>query len=339
MLVAVVGRGGHALTDVPPASAVSKEQSTVIRYAGGEELARLGTNRAPCRCRRSEPAQRAVLAAENRGFYGEPGIGPKGIARAPLANVRGGGGVQQGGSTITQQYAKNAFLTSERTYTRKLKEIFIAVKMTRSGASSRSSRTTSTPSTSVAAPTASRRGAGLLRAVRQRGDADRRQGAVLASSIRSPAGYDRPGTPTGAKERWPYVLDGMVERTGSRREQRAAAIYPAVVPPGPARATPTCPARRARRDAVQASCASDGFDEDAVGGRAASRSRRPSTRRPRTPRWRPCEAVNKGDRGDGALQGALVAVVPGDGPSGVLRRRQRVGPGLRRRRPCAAARS
>ena len=39
--------------------------------------------------------------------------------------------MQQGGSTITQQYAKNAFLTQERTYTRKVKEVFIALKMTR----------------------------------------------------------------------------------------------------------------------------------------------------------------------------------------------------------------
>lgn len=77
----------------------------------------------------SDPAQKAVLVAEDRGFYSEPGISIKGIARAFVANVKGGGGIQQGGSTITQQYAKNAFLTQKRTYSRKIKELFIALKL------------------------------------------------------------------------------------------------------------------------------------------------------------------------------------------------------------------
>ena len=98
-----------------------------------------------------EHVQRAVLAAEDRGFYTEPGISPRGIARALLTNVRGGGGIQQGGSTITQQYAKNAFLTSERTYTRKVKEVLHrAEDVARRSRRTRSSRTTSTPSTSAA---------------------------------------------------------------------------------------------------------------------------------------------------------------------------------------------
>src|SRR3546814_2696473 len=52
------------------------------------------------------------------------------IARAIYRDVKGDG-VQQGGSTITQQYAKNAFLSSERTVTRKLKEAVLAVKLER----------------------------------------------------------------------------------------------------------------------------------------------------------------------------------------------------------------
>ena len=121
----------YALTDIPQASAVSQAQSTVVRYAGGEEMARLGTNRVQVPLSQVSPgAQKAVLAAEDRGFYSEPGISPKGIARALFTNVKGGD-VQQGGSTITQQYAKNVYLTSERTYSRKIKEVFIALKMTR----------------------------------------------------------------------------------------------------------------------------------------------------------------------------------------------------------------
>src|SRR3712207_8133042 len=59
----------------------------------------------------AEPAQQAVLAAENRSFYSDPGISFTGIVRATWNNLTGGS--TQGGSTITQQYVKNAILRSE----------------------------------------------------------------------------------------------------------------------------------------------------------------------------------------------------------------------------------
>ena len=65
-----------------------------------------------------------MLAAEDRKFYTEPGISITGIARAVLVDVSGGH--VQGGSTITQQYAKNAYLTQKRTLSRKLREVVIA---------------------------------------------------------------------------------------------------------------------------------------------------------------------------------------------------------------------
>ncbi|KQU53047.1 penicillin-binding protein [Sphingomonas sp. Leaf339] len=67
----------------------------------------------------------AFMAIEDRRFYSHWGIDPRGIARAAWANL-GSGGVRQGGSTITQQLAKNAFLDSDRTATRKLREAMIA---------------------------------------------------------------------------------------------------------------------------------------------------------------------------------------------------------------------
>jgi penicillin-binding protein 1A len=72
----------------------------------------------------------AVLAAEDRDFYEHGGVDPAGIVRAFWANLRNQD-VQQGGSTITQQYVKNVYLTQERTYTRKLKEAALAVKLER----------------------------------------------------------------------------------------------------------------------------------------------------------------------------------------------------------------
>jgi penicillin-binding protein 1A len=67
----------------------------------------------------------AFIAIEDRRFRTHWGIDPRGIARAAWNNLWAGG-VRQGGSTITQQLAKNAFLTSDRTATRKMREVIIA---------------------------------------------------------------------------------------------------------------------------------------------------------------------------------------------------------------------
>ncbi|MEE2527288.1 PBP1A family penicillin-binding protein [Hyphobacterium sp. HN65] len=67
----------------------------------------------------------AVLSVEDRRFYDHSGIDLRGIARAMWANIRAGS-VVQGGSTITQQLAKNLFLTSDRTFVRKIQEMVLA---------------------------------------------------------------------------------------------------------------------------------------------------------------------------------------------------------------------
>ena len=73
---------------------------------------------------------RAVLAIEDRRFYSHSGIDPLGVARAIWVNIRTGKFVQ-GGSTITQQLAKNLFLTSERTLKRKIQEVLLALWLER----------------------------------------------------------------------------------------------------------------------------------------------------------------------------------------------------------------
>ncbi|MCK6449888.1 MAG: PBP1A family penicillin-binding protein [Alphaproteobacteria bacterium] len=72
----------------------------------------------------------AVMATEDRRFQSHPGIDPIGLARAAIANLRAGS-VRQGGSTITQQLAKNLFLTSERTLKRKVQETILALWLER----------------------------------------------------------------------------------------------------------------------------------------------------------------------------------------------------------------
>ena len=67
----------------------------------------------------------AFVAIEDRRFYRHWGIDPRGIGRAMIANLRGGG-VREGGSTITQQLAKTNFLSGDRTIKRKAQEVIIA---------------------------------------------------------------------------------------------------------------------------------------------------------------------------------------------------------------------
>lgn len=72
--------------------------------------------------------KQAILAAEDDRFYQHRGVDVPGIARAALSNLTGGG-KRQGASTITQQVAKNFFLSSEKTYTRKLYEALLSFKI------------------------------------------------------------------------------------------------------------------------------------------------------------------------------------------------------------------
>ena len=71
--------------------------------------------------------QHALLAAEDRTFYQNNGVSPSGIGRALVVALKGG--PTQGGSTITQQYVKNYFLTQDKTISRKAKEFIISIKI------------------------------------------------------------------------------------------------------------------------------------------------------------------------------------------------------------------
>ena len=104
-----------------------KEPSLVLLDVEGQPIARRGNYKeAPvsiAELPKYVPA--ALLAIEDRRFYSHWGIDPQGIARALFTNAKAGG-VQQGGSTLTQQLAKTSFLSSDRTIKRKLQEVIIA---------------------------------------------------------------------------------------------------------------------------------------------------------------------------------------------------------------------
>jgi membrane peptidoglycan carboxypeptidase len=76
-----------------------------------------------------DPIQKATIAIEDDRFYSHIGIRPKSILRALYKNFIGGNIKSQGGSTITQQIVKNTLLSSEKTLTRKIKEVILALKI------------------------------------------------------------------------------------------------------------------------------------------------------------------------------------------------------------------
>ena len=98
-------------TDVPDPNEYVNSQATVIQYANGDEVGRIGAqNRTIIPLARIPlDLRHAVLAAEDKGFYSQGAFNPLAIIRGAINTALGRG--LQGGSTITQQYAKTAFLT------------------------------------------------------------------------------------------------------------------------------------------------------------------------------------------------------------------------------------
>ncbi|HJX43471.1 MAG TPA: transglycosylase domain-containing protein, partial [Geodermatophilus sp.] len=220
----------YATTEVPDPSSVQNAQTTVVYYADGTtEMARLGdANRTNVGLAEvSEGARNAVLAAENREFYSDPGISFTGIVRAAWNNLTGGS--TQGGSTITQQYVKNAFLTSDQTFSRKFQELFLAVKL--DNEYSKNDILENYLNTIYFG-----RGAYGIEAAATTffgvpaAQLTPQQGAVLAVQVRSPSSYDPEANPEGAQDRWGLVLDAMVEEGWMTQAERDASVYPPVAP-------------------------------------------------------------------------------------------------------------
>ena len=105
-----------ATTSIPSPNSMATAQASIIYYADGKtEMARISVVNREIVPLSKIPVhvQHALLAAEDRTFYQNNGVSPTGIGRALIVAVKGG--PTQGGSTITQQYVKNYFLTQDRT--------------------------------------------------------------------------------------------------------------------------------------------------------------------------------------------------------------------------------
>ncbi|MDN0199336.1 transglycosylase domain-containing protein [Streptomyces sp. S.PNR 29] len=129
-LVAVAGIG-YAMVGKPVVDKTATAQNNVYYWSDGSEMVATGgeTNRQIVSLAQiPKEMQYAVISQENKTFYTDSGIDPKGIARAVFNMARGG--ETQGGSTITQQYVKNAMLNDQsQTISRKFKEILVSIKV------------------------------------------------------------------------------------------------------------------------------------------------------------------------------------------------------------------
>jgi penicillin-binding protein 1A len=116
------------LPDVARAPLFKRQPSITILDIHGQTVAVYGDIKGEALALSDMPAWlvEAVLATEDRRFYSHFGIDPIGLARASLKNIFSGR-VVQGGSTITQQLAKNLFLSHERTLRRKIQEAILAL--------------------------------------------------------------------------------------------------------------------------------------------------------------------------------------------------------------------
>ncbi|WP_405976650.1 transglycosylase domain-containing protein [Streptomyces sp. NBC_00988] len=134
--LAAVGLSGlflvvaYATTDIPSnLNTYATQQDNVYFWSDGTPMARTGWVQRQAMPLKDIPTdvRWAVLAAENESFYSDPGISMKGIARALYRTV--GEGDTEGGSTITQQYVKNVYLTQNQTVSRKFTEAMISLKL------------------------------------------------------------------------------------------------------------------------------------------------------------------------------------------------------------------
>jgi membrane peptidoglycan carboxypeptidase len=226
----------YSIVDVPKPGDIRTNQVSTILASDGSELAKIVPpegNRVDITIDQIPVHVRnAVMAAEDRDFYTNPGFSFTGFLRAFKNNIFGGD--LQGGSTITQQYVKNALVGDQRTglggVVRKAKELVISTKMSREWSKDAVLQSYlniiyfGRGAYGIAAASK----AYFNKPVDQLTVAD---GALLAALIQRPSTLDPAIDPEGAAERWNWVLDGMVSMGALSKSDRDAQVFPPTVSP------------------------------------------------------------------------------------------------------------
>ena len=268
--------------------------------------------------------QDAVVAAEDRTFWTDKGIDPKGIIRAAFSNARGD--ATQGASTITQQYVKILYLTQERSLQRKVQEAILSLKIQKQQSKRRSSQ-------GYLNTIYFGRGAyGVQAAAKAYFGVDAkqlnlRQSAVLASVLNNPSQFD-PANGKSNKRAAPRPLPLRASRHGRQ----------GTIPAGPGRRRPRSGCRssprsrrRASTAARRATCSRWSATSCTSSASPTSRSTAAACGSPRPSPRRRCRRPQQGVMGSGPdgfsdkqLHIAVASVEPGTGALRRLLRR----PGL-----------
>ncbi|MEU6172388.1 transglycosylase domain-containing protein [Streptantibioticus parmotrematis] len=245
MLVGLLGLFGalagliwyaYETTAIPAPNPSTLQQSNVYYWSDGSVMATHGSvNRVNITLDQAPlPVQRDFLAAENASFYHDSGVDPTGVARSLVNMVKGG--QLQSGSTITQQFVKNSYLTQRPTIGRKLQELLIAVKI--GDVYTKQQILTGYLNTSYFG----RDAYGLDAAARAYYGVGTRQltvsqGAFLTATVNEPSLYQNVDSDARARvkavARWHYVLDRMVKdgwMTAAERARYPDSAFPTPQP-------------------------------------------------------------------------------------------------------------
>ncbi|KJS34779.1 MAG: hypothetical protein VR70_17095, partial [Rhodospirillaceae bacterium BRH_c57] len=207
----VVAWFAYDLPDLDEVAGLTRRPSVTVLAADGSQIAAFGQLYGEVVPVAEMPVflPGAVMAVEDRRFYDHWGIDLLGIARAAVVNlVRGR--VVQGGSTITQQTAKNLFLSHERSYKRKVQEVLLAVWL-ETRFTKHQILTLYLNRVYLGAGTYGVEAAAQRYFGRSARDVTVYQAAMLAGLLKAPSRYNPVSSATAAEARTAVVLRAMVE--------------------------------------------------------------------------------------------------------------------------------
>ena len=219
---------GYAVTDVPEPNIEATGQTSTIYYNDGKTPIgqyKVQDRKSVSSDEISEPMRKAAIAAEDTSFYENRGISMKGLSRAVVGvatNKYAGGG-----STITQQYVKNFYLTNEHSLDRKVKEMFISLKIDQQ--QSKDEILANYLNTIYLG----RRSYGIEVASQNYFDKpakelDVSESALLAAMIQRPGAADPADNPEAYQDRFDYVVKSMADEGFITEDQAAKVETPKV---------------------------------------------------------------------------------------------------------------
>ncbi|MGB0681090.1 MAG: transglycosylase domain-containing protein [Magnetovibrionaceae bacterium] len=226
-LIAVIGLVAwyaYDLPDVDEALAATRKPSMTLIAADGSVLNRRGeVFGGPAQLADLPPAlPQAVLATEDRRFYDHFGLDVIGLGRAVISNAMAGR-IRQGGSTITQQLAKNLFLSPERTIKRKIQEVLLALWL-EARFSKDQILTVYLNRVYLGAGAYGVNAAALRYFDREARELSVYQSALIAGLLKAPSRYNPIASPERARNRTEVVLANMVAAGYLSEADRAASL-------------------------------------------------------------------------------------------------------------------